>query len=552
MALDNCFLYTKNDVLALSSSILHGYAIFENALVINTPGLNEFIRKYGGIIIPDEGRFCGVFIQGSNAVIKSDIHGQEIIYIYKKGEDWAVSNSFMLLATYASKVGRLNFYEPAALNFLLKNGTHIGEQLLSHKTMIEEIEIIPVNYEIHVDRLTGKIKTISKDFQNRFEITSECYEDTIISMLSRGMSLLETIVSSEQNLYLSLSGGYDSRLVLGMISRGLNDSKNVYIKSDVNRDNDFAIASQLCKKFDFSMNTFSPPRKTSALSASESLRMFILSCGGTYLPIYPVKSSDSNRKCILRLTGDYSADASFFRGRSVFNGNMRKIGADIQHYLADLDKTGQVTQDFLDTFDVLGVDIDSPTASVSYYSAIRSRHHCGRHWYKTMGSDYLMTPLMSKDFTSLNFLNYREGRSESKLFTDIFCALGTWATETPFESAKGNLDPNMVSNSKFNGGVRLDSISYEIFGSFRETQGHITNLYDLPVKFDFDERNFKGALIENYNKVDKTYSTRLFTDSDFERVKFEIDNDGKLSHGYRTLTHVLYVSLVKDLVEYSR
>ena len=553
MALDNCFLYSKNDVLGLANSVLHGYAISENALIINTDGLNTYLGSRKNDFLPEEGRFCGLFKYKDKIIIKSDIHGQDIIYVYRKGTDWAISNSFMMLSMYASKAGKINFYQPAALNFFLKNGYHVGEQLLSHKTMIEEIEILPVNQEIHVDRVTGKTEFISTDFESRFKIieTESDYEDTIISMLSHGMSLLEAIVASNQDIYLSLSGGYDSRLVLGMISRGLIDSKKVYIRSDINREKDFVIAEQLCKKFGFNLNDFSPPKRNSSLSASESLRMFLLSCGGTYLPIYPVNSGVLSTENVLRLTGDYSADASFFSGKAMFNGSMRKISGDIAQCLEGKDRGGQVVNDFLTTFDVLGVDIDSPISSVAYYSAIRSRHHCGRQWYKTMGSDYLMTPLMSKNFTSLNLLNYSQSRREDELFTDIFCAMGKWATETPFESAKGNLDPNLIANSKFNAGVKFDVINYEIFGSFRDPKNNTISSLDLPLKFNFNEADFKEVLTDTFNRTRKEVKNDLFCEKDIERARMEISKQGRLSHEYRCLTHMLYVSLVRGLVEKS-
>ena len=507
------------------------------------------MRKKCNDFIPEEGRFCGVFTSKDKIIIKSDMHGQDIIYVYRKGSDWAISNSFMMLSIYASKSGKISFYQPAALNFFLKNGSHIGEQLLSHKTMIKEIEILPINQEIHVDRVSGKTEFISTDFESRFKITKSCYEDTIISMLSHGMSLLEAIVNSGQDIYLSLSGGYDSRLVLGMISRGLVDSKNVYIKSDISREKDFVIAAELCKKFGFDLNNYTPPMRNSSLSASESLRLFLLSCGGTYLPIYPVSSGVLNKENALRLTGDYSAEGSYFRGKAMFNGSMRKVSGDIASSLECRDGGGQVVNDFLDTFDVLGVDIDNPISSVAYYSAIRSRHHCGRQWYKTMGVDYLMTPLMSKNFTSLNLLNYSNGYREDRLFTDIFCAMGKWATETPFESAKGNLDPSLVASSKFNGGVKLDFINYEVFGSFRDQKDSSTTSLDLPLNFSFSSDEFKSTLIDSFNRAREERD--LFCDNDFERARIEIRNDGRLSHGYRCITHMLYVSLVRELVERS-
>lgn len=535
--------------MGLTGSILHGYAVTDHAVIIDTDGLKSFEQKNPLSPPPEEGRFCGIFNYNDKVIIKCDLHGQDIIYLFRDGGGgWAISNSFLMLAIYASKHSDINFYQPASLSFLLKNGAHVGEQLISHRTMIDEIEILPLNQEIHVNKSSGELSIVSKSFTNIFETNNVNYDDTIISMLSKGMSILESIARTGQDIYLSLSGGYDSRLVLGMLSRKLIDTKRIFIKSDVNRRDDFAIAQKLCDILGFKLNDYSPPRRECSLSATESYRAFLLSCCGTYLPIYPIRSHALNSSSILRLTGDYAVDASFFKGSAIFNGNMKKVGKDISVYLEGRTGAEQAIRDFNKVFDVLGVDICDPISSAAYYCAIRSRHHCGRQWYKTMGNDYLMTPLMSKDFTRLNLLNYSGGRREDELFTDLYCAMGNWATDTPFHSAKGSLNESLVKQSKFRGGISIDHVKYDVYGSFNKNKNNNSiSILDIPTGFGFDDDDFEAVIRNEFLRIEAESHHDIFNPDNINRIQEELDNRGRLSHTYRGTTHMLYVDLIKKI-----
>ena len=545
MPSENIFLYTKDDVVNLNGSILHGYAVTDSSIIINTEGLRKYECEKK-IKIPEEGRFAGIFSLGEKKIIKSDMTGQEIIYLFTYGDDWAVSNSFMLLATYASKRRQLTFYQPAALNFLLKNGRHVGEQLLSHKTMIEQIKILPFNHEMHVCNKTGSFSVVKKDFEGLFKANTD-YESTIIHTLSKGRAILDALNIAGMPIYLSLSGGYDSRIVLGMLSKEAIDTGNVYIRTDVNRHDDFTIVSEIAKHRNLQINNVKSPRKLNSLSPSESLRYFMLSCGGTYLPIYPLWSNRIPNSHLLRLTGDQNVDASYFHGKALFNGAMEKVGNDIGEALKNKRNGFLVKEDFENTFDEIGVDINSPLSSVAYYYAIRARHHCGRNWYKSIASDVLITPLMTKEFNSLIVDTYSKDLSEDKFFADLFSAIGSWATDIPFCSAKGNLSSDLVSSSKFRGGVDLVKINYKVYGRFSGLGNEKVCGHDLPIDFSMSVDLFKKELLDTFHKINMDKHQDVFGRQELQLASQEIANSGNLSHGYRTVTHMLYVDLVKKI-----
>lgn len=107
----------------LQKSLLFGYGITDDSLIFGTDGLSQYLAA-NGADFPEEGRFCGFLIDTGKVIIRTDRTGQECLYLYSNGDDWAVSNSFLLLATQVAKRTELTFYPPAAHSFHLKNGAH--------------------------------------------------------------------------------------------------------------------------------------------------------------------------------------------------------------------------------------------------------------------------------------------------------------------------------------------------------------------------------------------------------------------------------------------
>ena len=549
--MDNLFLYTKHDVVKLRHSVLHGYAIIDRSIVINTDGLLKYQDGVKNSMLPEDGRFAGIFRSETDQgyVIRTDIHGQEMLYVYRKNDEWAISNSFLLLANYAASKGKINFYKPAALNFLLKTGTHIGEQLLSQKTMIEEILILPVNAELLVNTITGSLVQKNKSIKEIFDLQGFNYEENLSAFLAEGKGLMKALRGMNAPLQLNLSGGYDSRLVLGMLYDSNCNNQNLFISSDINRAADFKIAKQICKKLELPLNSYkSKAVKRSRFKAEDSFKLFMLSCAGTYLPIYPLGDYYLKENYNLRLTGDYSADASHFRGNATFNGNMVKISDDIKNYLKSYDGVNEVLNDFQSNFDILGIKMDDILAAPLYYLSNRARHHCGRHWYKSIGGSYLITPLTSKRFTLLNLHSYLYNDNEDKLFTDLFCALGDWAVDTPFESAKGNLKKELIESSNFHGPSVIQPIDYEVFGNFYDEKKNFASLTnELPIKGRMKSGDFEKLLVSTFKNIDINRYSDIFKAEDFNRMYSEIGRAGNCSHGYRAVTHLLFVDTIKSL-----
>jgi len=139
------------------------------------------------------GRFYAVLPKASETIVKTDRTGQEQLFVFEKGEHWAISNSFLLLASHAAKSHRLSLYPPALIGFHLKGGRHVGEQLVSHKTAIQDIRMVPATHDLVIDRATNSLSEIRRSFMTEFSLKDASYEEVLLRFLQRRADLLAAL-----------------------------------------------------------------------------------------------------------------------------------------------------------------------------------------------------------------------------------------------------------------------------------------------------------------------------------------------------------------------
>ncbi|MGR3291213.1 MAG: hypothetical protein ACU0C9_08485 [Paracoccaceae bacterium] len=546
---ENCFFLDRLGCRNVKTSSLFGYALFEDAIVYGTHGLKEYYKRHSEPKIPIDGRFVGIFIDSNEITIRADRTGQEMLYLYKDGADWAVSNSFMLLAAEVARTHRITLYEPAVIGFHLKNGVHIGEQLISQRSMVTEIEIVPLTSDIVINRKSGDLKISDHAFDNIYEMAGMAYHEKLLDFLERSAGYLSALLSTGVPTQMFLSGGYDSRLVLGLLLAG-GQRDNVQVTSHPHKSNDYNIAKSICQLLNLPLNNSRRDRH-GLLSAGDAFRMWMLSCGGTYLPIYPVRNVTLLPDAEIRLTGDQPAGWSYFAGNAPFNGTAQKISDDILSALKNRPHAQQVRDDFLGVFDRHGIDPLHPKAMLAHYSAVRSRHHCGRAWYKSLGNEQLFTPLMLSDMIALNFHPDVMLHSDIRFFADAFSAIGGWVLEQPFETPDRQFPKEMLENSPFKGGATITPRNVSVFGFAQSNAAVNPDLMSVPVNLSFQEKNFKNHLSAGLWRTTHTRNSRLFCPEDFAAANREIVSDGSLSHGFRKLSHIVMTETVMEIIENS-
>ena len=548
---DNIFIFQKSDIQELTESKLYGYAIFEDSIVFGTNGLLKYRSESTNKTPPEEGRFAGIFIESESQIsIKTDSTGQELIYIYENKENWFISNSFLALSEEVAKHYPLELYEPAIIGFHIKNGKQFGEQLISHKTPIKNIHLLPLTWEIKVDRQTGKLDFIKEEFFSKFNIPDDfSYSEEIVNLIQRGSGLLSAIATFSTPMVLDLSGGYDSRIVLGMLNSSKTPNSQKFIKSIESMHGDYLSASALCEQLNLSINKYKYPEKEQYLSSSESLRMYFMNSGGAYLPINPCSGTKLFNKFFFRLTGYQPSgwDAAIM-------GKPEKLAKSIAYNLEGRPHQDTIKNDFLETLDLLGVDTTSETSMTAYYCAIRSRFHYGRSSFKTIGHSYLLTPIMSKSFLLLDIYNRGKGLPPQNIFADIYSALGEWASKTRFEHEGKNFPESLTNNPLFSSPANITPVNYKVYGHPLEPSNNSSTQKLLStLNFSASPDDIKKDLIELYRKSLDAKNSGLFTEEDLELIETEIhSSDNSLTHSVRKLTHFISTDAVIKIVESSK
>lgn len=548
----NCYIFFKEDVDRLLTSKLFGYGFTDDAVIIGTKGLSEYLST-GRRKFPKEGRFSGIFIVSDNEiVIKADATGQDVIYLYENKDDWAVSNSFLLLAEAVKNRGKLHACSSAIVGFHLKAGVHIGEQLISHKTMIEEISVVPITTELSVHRQTKRLTKNSRPYLDAFSLSDdEDYSQKFIDVMERGSGIMGAMSEAGLPMHLLLSGGYDSRLALSMILANGRPEKNFRVSSHEFKVDDFRVANSISTLLGLPLNVPGPEKKPT-LSDSDAIRMYMIGSGATYLPFYPVSSHSISKNAELRITGDQPTGWSHFAGNARFNGDANKIASDIEFALRDRGYGQEAKKDFMSTFEILDIDHEHPAAMLAHYSAIRSRHHCGRNWYRSLGVEFLFTPLMQSSFVSLDLYNAEQGFHPKKFFADAFSAFGGWALNEPFETPDRSFDHDLLENSPFKGGVKIQPRSYKLYGSIEPNKDTPNiDIFSINMRTAPSPNKIKSYMQEMFYKSHAAKSSNFFIADDFAKANGEIHADGTLSHGYRKLTHIVSTDIVLRIIEES-
>lgn len=547
----NCFVLSKAQVLALPKSRLYGYGLTENAIIFGQKGMDAYLAA-GNRAFPDEGRFCGIFLKDDSIVIRTDLTGQDIIYLFRDGDDWVISNSFILLVQQVSARQKLSFYPPAAMVFHLKKGRQIGEQLISHKTMVDQISIVPVTSYLKIDRSSGALEQINQSYANLFHLSDvDSYEDKMLDVLERGSGIMSALANAGLPMNLFLSGGYDSRLVLAMLLASGSAPDRLRVTSHRHLEADYKVARALTSRFDIPLNVGGPSAR-SELSGSEAIRMYLLSCAGTYLPFYPMHNRRILNGAELRLTGDQPTGWSFYGGKGLFNGSAMKIAGDITRGLSGFQDADIVKDDFLSVFDTIGVDPQDPTAMLAQYNVIRSRHHCGRSWYRSVGQEVVFTPLMQSSFISLDLMNRQAGAHPTKFFADAYSAFGGWPLEEPFETPERSFPQVMLDTSPFRGGVDIRPRSFTVYGDIQPDDHYeYHDLLTIPTHMDTGAEPIRHDLAAMFFRADHARDNPIFRETDFVTANAEIAARGKIDSGYRKTCQIIAANAVLELLDAS-
>ncbi|MFN3614708.1 MAG: hypothetical protein ACK4WC_09145 [Rubrimonas sp.] len=442
------FYITSETVASAPGSLLYGYAVTDDDVIFGQGGLDLWRRANPHKTFrPLSGRYAAVLRDGDVTTIASDPCGQELIYLFRDDAFWAASNSLQLLAQRLRETRRIVWRDGVSDAYFLQKGNHVGQQPIGLGTVFRNIALLPATSRLVHDHVTGRAVVEHGSVLETFRCGKEDYHERLARFAGRAAGLVRALCGNFPFLNLNLSGGYDSRVVLGLAKAAGAEPGHLKIMTDVRRTQDYVIARSLCAILGFAPNQADPPVTKDHFRHVNTLGAWEASCLGGYLPLYETRRAAPPRDAGVRLTGDLTTDWKFFAGNGLFNVGPVKFVENLLIATRNKDH-GRILQDeFTGLMNTIGMDMDHPAAMEIYYSQVRSRHHCGRHSYKMMASSHLVTPLVDPDLIAIEILAAEQGWDRRKVFCDLLALLHPILAIHPFDREEKCYPDEMIASS---------------------------------------------------------------------------------------------------------
>lgn len=282
------FFYICSDNLENVKPRLYGFVVNNNVLHINSTA-NIYCSQFS------IGTYVNIYVTPETITVQQDYNGAYGVFIYKDRDFFAISNSFSFLAHNLSKKLTLNRKYAKYL---------VAENLataLFDATPIEEISILPRDNSIVIYKKDRRFIIRRHEILSR-TIDINTYEG--ISLLDDWRDsyaqLAEGLIDAQQHVSIDLSGGFDSRASFAIFSSNVKVLNACRINSGPMAIDDYAIAQQISKIYNFSLNkefTY----ETCKLSLDELIAANIFMTMGFHQHIYG--SSQYLKTKLFHITG---------------------------------------------------------------------------------------------------------------------------------------------------------------------------------------------------------------------------------------------------------
>ena len=241
----NEFFIIDSDDLESVEEKLYGF-IFNNGDITFDSNIND---------LNGEGVYVLVKKSDSQISVFQDFNGSYGLYLYDDGKNFVISNSFNCLVDYLKDKFKLSLNEDF-VSLLMSCGLC---SMIFKETLVNEIEVIPRNYSIHIDKINKTLKFEKIDYaEHSIDLNSKEGLAILDKWFEKWIGIIRNLKKRTNNIQVGLSGGFDTRIISVLWICANIDLNKIYIKS-IDDDNhthaeDFKIASQIAKEFNFPLN----------------------------------------------------------------------------------------------------------------------------------------------------------------------------------------------------------------------------------------------------------------------------------------------------------
>ncbi|MGQ7242637.1 hypothetical protein ACUN9V_04160 [Salinicola sp. V024] len=521
----------------------NGVAYTEDSAILGTRGFNKYVQENGVESFLDGhrgGRFFAFLKHGKTAFAIVDSMGQDTLFYYSNGADWAISNSVLTLAEYLKSISvPLSLYVPAFLSLLTGQNSGVGSQLVSNNTPIAEIKVLPIGRRVEINDSGFSIKQDS----DLIVASENSYRDLLVSSLADSVHQINSLRASGISIKADLSGGQDSRAVFGLLMHScFNHKQKPRIVSNPRKKDDYVVAQSLAKYYGCDLYSNTGGARSGKLNDAYSAWKTANFCN--YLPVY-IPSSDEPDYSSIKANGATALVKNFARMSPLEHSYKLKEKA------IDSDAAELIANEFLGSFDSLDVDREDPSAMDYFYLNFRSRFHYGRNWYASLMTP-LFSPLMDPRLFRASMLTSLEKRRRGTLFMDILLAIDPILALHPYDQAEKAFSVSSISGSEFWGksaGVNWKDVNEKPFlkvyaGAAVESRS------DVPAKHSFVESAFVEKMrsdVEFYSKssglVNKYFGRKMI-----QTAVSELSSSKKLSDKTRLASQLIFCGMLDELI----
>ncbi|WP_026658285.1 hypothetical protein [Butyrivibrio sp. AC2005] len=245
----------------------NGYAVLASGVFDkhNANGVSEH-ELYG------PGSYLHIFSQNNKLVIAQDFLGSWGLYLYKKDNYFAISNSILDLISYLSNKVELTLNYDYANELILSPLSSRAYK----ETIVNEIELLDKDVRVIID--------IDK---KRLELEHIDYGETSLGIDTfEGMQQLDKwalkwgrivngLTKKTDQIQFDLSGGFDTRMVLALLLGNGVDINRIRVNSMEDglhtHSEDYVIAKKIADDFGFKLNSRKLRMDSRPYTAEESL-----------------------------------------------------------------------------------------------------------------------------------------------------------------------------------------------------------------------------------------------------------------------------------------
>lgn len=246
--IDKAFFVIDSESLDSVQTAFYGYTILDGAIVEKTEAL-ENAELIG------DGAYIYIRRSENSIRICQDYMGSYGLYLYRDGDYFAFSNSFLYLVEYLKQKRTLTFNRRYAGAFL---ATELCVTAYSD-TMIEEIELLDRSAALDIQIDSRRLRIDYVDYrENTVDISSPEGMEILDNWLRKWKELLTNIRRETSNIQVDLSGGFDTRMTFSLLLGTGIDPNGIRVYSADDKlhthKEDFEIASAIAEYYHFTLN----------------------------------------------------------------------------------------------------------------------------------------------------------------------------------------------------------------------------------------------------------------------------------------------------------